>query len=62
MSLFTVFITLAVIGLCLYLVKRFIPMDSKIATIITWVVVIAAVIFALQSFGMFRNVPNLKIK
>lgn len=46
--LFTIIIVLIVLGLVLYLINTFIPMDAKIKQILNIVVVIAIVIWLLS--------------
>lgn len=50
MSLISLVIVLIIVGLLLYLVNNFIPMDGKIKQIINVVVVIAVVLWLLQLF------------
>ncbi len=52
-------LVLAVIGVLLYLVNRYVPMDAKIKTIINWVVVAAIVLYLLNAFGILQaaNIP-----
>jgi hypothetical protein len=52
-------LVLAVIGVLLYLVNRYVPMDAKIKTIINWVVVAAVILWLLNVFGILQaaNVP-----
>lgn len=59
MTLISLVITLIVVGLLLYLVNLYIPMDSKIKNILNIVVVIAVVLWLLQVFGLLgmMNVP-----
>jgi hypothetical protein len=45
-------ITLIVVGLLLWLVNNYIPMDSKIKSILNVVVVIAVIIWLLRMFGV----------
>jgi len=53
MPLVTVVIELAVVGLLLWLVNRFIPMQSQIKSILIGVVVVVVVIWLLKVFGLF---------
>ncbi len=53
MPLVTVVITLAVVGLLLFLVNRFIPMQGQIKAILNGVVVIAVVLWIVKIFGLF---------
>ncbi len=45
-------ITLVVVGIILWLVNTYIPMDGKIKTIINIVVVIAVIIYLLRFAGI----------
>lgn len=46
-------LTLIVIGVLLWLVNTYIPMDAKIKQILNVVVVILVVLYLLQVFGLF---------
>ncbi len=48
----TLVLTLALIGLVLYLIERFIPMDPTIIIIIRVVVVICVILYLAQVFGV----------
>ena len=52
MPLMTVVITLIVVGVLLWLVNTYIPMDGKIKSILNAVVVIAVVVWLLYAFGI----------
>jgi hypothetical protein len=54
MPLVTVVLTLAVVGLLLWLVNRFIPMQGQIKGILNGVVVIAVVLWLVKLFGLFE--------
>lgn len=56
-----VIIVLIVIGVLLWLVNRFIPMDHKIKSILNAVVVIAVVLWLLSIFGLFDFISNIHI-
>jgi hypothetical protein len=62
MSLITVVIVLIVIGLLLWLVNNYIPMDKKIKTIVNVVVVIAVIIWLLKTLGIIGSIANLHFK
>ena len=55
MDLVTVVITLIVIGILLWAINRYIPMDSKIKSILNIVVVIVVVIWLLQGYGVIGS-------
>ena len=55
MSLISLVITLIVVGVLLWLVNAYIPMDAKIKKILNVVVVIAVVIWLMYAFGVLPN-------
>ena len=59
MSLITVVVTLVVIGLVLWLINTYIPMQGTIKTILNWVVVIAVIIWLLYGFGIISSGGNV---
>jgi hypothetical protein len=61
MPLVTVVIVLAVVGLLLWLVNRFIPMQGQIKAILNGVVVIAVVLWLLKIVGLFDNLSQYNI-
>lgn len=52
---------LIVVGVLLWLINRFIPMQSSIKSILNGVVVIAVVLWILNVFGMFHSISNIRI-
>lgn len=61
MSLISLIVVLIVVGVLLYLVNRFIPMQGTIKGILNAVVVIAVVIWLLQVFGMLDSLSNIHV-
>jgi hypothetical protein len=61
MPLISVVIVLIVVGVLLWLVNTYIPMDQKIKTIINVVVVIAVVLWLLNVFGVLGSMENIRI-
>ena len=61
MPLISVVIVLIVVGVLLWLVNTYIPMDQKIKTIINVVVVIAVVLWLLNIFGVLGSIENIRI-
>ena len=61
MPLITVLITLCVVGLLLWLVNRFIPMQGQIKGILNGVVVIVVVLWLLKTFGLFDYVYQFRV-
>ncbi len=60
MSLFTILITLIVVGVLLWLVNTYIPMDSKIKKILNIVVVVLVVLWLLNAFGVLDHLRNVR--
>jgi hypothetical protein len=65
MSLISVALTLIVVGVLLWLVNTYIPMDGKIKNILNGVVVICVVVWLLFAFGILNhsgdiNVPQIR--
>jgi hypothetical protein len=62
MSLISLILTLIVIGILLWLINNYIPMDGKIKKIINIVVVVAVIIWVLGIFlGGWGEVGNIRI-
>lgn len=61
MPLTTVVITLIVVGVLLWLVNTYIPMDAKIKKLLNIVVVVAVVLWLLSAFGLMGNLGNVRI-
>jgi hypothetical protein len=61
MPLINLIITLIVVGLLLWLVNNYIPMDGKIKSILNVVVVICVVIWLLQVFGVLGSLNGIHI-
>ena len=52
---------LVVVGVLLWLVNRYIPMQSSIKSILNSVVVIAIVLWLLNAFGVIHSVSRMRI-
>ncbi|HTJ30788.1 MAG TPA: Thivi_2564 family membrane protein [Acidobacteriaceae bacterium] len=61
MPLIHVLLTLIVVGVLLWLVNRFIPMQSTIKSILNGVVVIVVVLWLLQVFGLISSLSNIRV-
>lgn len=61
MPLATVVITLIVVGVVLWLVNTYIPMDGKIRQILNIVVVIVVVLWLLNAFGLFGRANDIRL-
>jgi hypothetical protein len=61
MPLINVIIALIVVGVILWLINTYIPMDRKIKSILNVVVVIFTVLWLLRAFGLLDNLTNIRI-
>ena len=61
MPLMNIVIALIVVGVLLWLVNQYIPMDAKIKSILNGVVVIAVVLWLLNIFGLFSSMSSINI-
>ncbi|HEX4293334.1 MAG TPA: Thivi_2564 family membrane protein [Rhizomicrobium sp.] len=61
MPLVTIVLILIAVGVLLWLVNTYIPMDGKIKGILNAVVVIAVVIWLLQVFGLLNTITNIHV-
>lgn len=59
--LINVLLTLIVVGILLWLVNRYIPMQSTIKSILNAIVVIVIVLWLLQVFGLISNLTNIRV-
>lgn len=61
MPLINLIVVLIVVGLLLWLVNNYIPMDRKIKNILNIVVVVLVVLWLLQVFGILGPIGNIRI-
>ena len=61
MPLVQLVITLVVVGVILWLINSYIPMQSTIKAILNAVVIIAVVLWLLSAFGLFSSVSKIQI-
>jgi len=61
MSLITLLLVLVVVGVILWLINTYIPMDRKIKNILNVVVVIIVVLWLLKAFGLLDSLGNVRI-
>lgn len=62
MSLVNVVVVLIVVGVLLWLVNSYVPMDSKIKSILNAVVVIAVILWLLQAFGVLGSLGSINVR
>lgn len=61
MSLVSLVVTLIIVGVLLWLVNTYIPMDGKIKNIMNIVVVIAVVLWLLSVFGVLGSMGKITV-
>ena len=61
MPLINLVIVLIVVGVLLYLINRYIPMQGTIKGILNAVVIIAVVLWLLSVFGLMSELTNIKV-
>lgn len=61
MPILTILIVLVVVGVILWLVNTYIPMDRKIKSILNVVVVIIVIIWLLQAFGLLDSIRGVRV-
>ena len=61
MALIQVVVILVIIGLLLWLLFRFVPMDADIKTVIKIVVILAVVLWLLQIFGVWAALGTIRV-
>jgi lipopolysaccharide export LptBFGC system permease protein LptF len=61
MPLIQLVLILIVIGVLLWLVNNYIPMQGSIKRILNGVVVIAVVLWLVNVFGLFSYISNLRV-
>jgi len=61
MSLINLIITLVVVGVVLWLINSFIPMQRTIKQILNVVVIIIVIIWLLSAFGVIDSMSGIRI-
>lgn len=61
MTLVSLVVTLIVVGVLLWLINQYVPMDAKIKTILNVVVVIVVVLWLLSAFGLIGSLNNIRV-
>ena len=61
MPIVTLAVILIIIGVLLWMVNNYLPMDGKIKSILNAVVVIAVVLWLLNVFGVLGSLNNIRV-
>ena len=62
MSVISLVITLVIVGVLLWLVNTYIPMDGKIKKILNVVVVILVILWLLSAFGVIGSMSHMRVR
>jgi hypothetical protein len=61
MSILTIIVVIVIVGVILWAINNFVPMDGKIRTILNAVVVILLIVWLLQAFGVLGSLGRVRI-
>ena len=61
MSLISLIVTMVLVGVILWLINAYIPMDGKIKKILNIVVVIVVVLWLLSAFGILGHSGDIRV-
>lgn len=61
MTLIGLIVVLVIVGLLMYLINAFIPMDASIKRLLNVVVIVFLIIWLLQAFGLFGSLSDIRI-
>ena len=61
MDLISLVVTLIVVGVLLWLINNYIPMDRQISRILNGAVAIAVVIWLLNTFGLLDTIRGIHV-
>jgi len=61
MPLINIALVIIVVGVLLWVVNKYIPMEEKIKQILNIVVVIAVVLWLLRAFGLFAYLSTIRV-
>jgi len=61
MPLLTILLVIIVVGVLLWLVNSFLPMDNNIKKILNVVVIIILIVWLLKVFGIFNSLMDIHV-
>ncbi|MBK1717376.1 Thivi_2564 family membrane protein [Thiocystis violacea] len=61
MTLISLVVTLVVVGVILWLINNYIPMDGNIKKILNVVVIIVVVLWLLTAFGLLGPISGIRV-
>lgn len=61
MPILTILLVIVIVGVLLWALNSFVPMDSKVKSILNIVVVLLLIVWLLQAFGLIRPLMNVHV-
>ena len=61
MSLVNLIVTLVIVGVALWAINTYLPMDRKIKSILNVVVVILVILWLLRGFGLLGDLGSIQV-
>jgi hypothetical protein len=61
MSLINLVVTLVVVGVLLWLINTYIPMEGRIKSILNVVVIIVVILWLLSAFGVIGPISGIRL-
>jgi hypothetical protein len=61
MSILSIIVAIVVVGVLLWLINAYVPMDAKIKNILNIVVIIVLVVWLLKVFGVFAGLSDVRV-
>jgi len=61
MSLLTIMLVLVVVGVALWLINAYIPMDGKVKTLLNIAVIVFLIIWLLRAAGFWGYLSSVKV-
>ncbi len=62
MTLISLIVTLVVVGVILWLINNYIPMDGNIKKILNVVVILVVILWLLTAFGLLGPISTMRIR
>jgi predicted membrane protein len=61
MSILSIILVIVVVGVILWAINSFVPMDSKVKSILNIVVVLLLIFWLLQAFGLLSGLGSVRV-
>jgi hypothetical protein len=61
MSLLSILLVIILVGVLLWAINSFVPMDSKVKSILNIVVVLVLIFWLLKAFGLIDGLANIRV-